>query len=129
MPFQFKLNLDSELSRLFGEYELIIPGCVLSELRGLERHEKFGGAALKLALSKAQPQWYIDFEQDTLNQLLKSAKDETVNDSERTDNMIIRIADELSASVVTNDKTLLARLKERKIQTISLRSRKYLRIN
>ena len=29
IPFEFRINLDSELKRLFGVYEIIIPTCVL----------------------------------------------------------------------------------------------------
>jgi rRNA-processing protein FCF1 len=127
MPFQFKINLDSEFSRLFGEYEIIIPSCVLSELQGLRRSEKFGTSALKLALSKTPPKWYQDFEAELFqklnNQGIKTGKDLPV------DIQILELAKALSGFVVTNDKVLLKKLHANDIRTISLRSRKYLKLN
>ena len=35
MPFQFNINLDSELKRLLGQYEIIIPNIVIEELNNL----------------------------------------------------------------------------------------------
>ena len=60
VPFKFKLNLDSELKRLFGDYQIIIPSCVLNELKRLSTREKFGAIAYELAQSKSAPGWYIE---------------------------------------------------------------------
>jgi rRNA-processing protein FCF1 len=126
MPFQFKLNLDSELMRLLGDYELIIPTCVLSEARGLANSEKFGKSALKLALSKTQPDWFQEIEPEIPD--IDSNKSEPSTTFE-VDKRILDIAIKLNAIVVTNDKEFLKQLKAAGVQTISLRGRKYLKLN
>ena len=126
MPFQFNLNLDSEFSRLFGDYEIIIPQCIISELRGLARTEKFGSSALQLALNKSQPHWYSDFESE-----LNSRLDDTpeLPEKNKTDQLLIKIAKEINGIVVTNDKALLSQLYAEGIRTISLYGKKYLKLN
>ena len=126
MPFQFKLNLDSELTRLLGEYQVIIPSCVISEIRRLESKEKFGSSALKLALSKPQPNWYQEFEAK-LSEEPNTIR--TPSGFSQTDREIIKIAKAISGIVVTSDRSLLEQLHANGITTISLRARKYLRLN
>ena len=129
MPFQFKLNLDSELSRLLGVYEIIIPTCVLSEASSLERHEKFGKPALKLALSKIQPRWYKDLEAELdtkQDSELGSTGDRGISSVDR---VILTIALAIKGIVVTNDKIFLKELKAHGVRTISLKGRKYLKFN
>ena len=126
MPFQFNLNLDSELSRLFGDYEIIIPRCIISELRGLATTKKFGSSALKLALTKKQPQWYLDFESELNSRLDKTSE---LPEKNRTDNLLIAIAKGIKAIVVTNDKLLLGQLYTEGVRTISLYGKKYLKLN
>ena len=126
MPFQFKLNLDSELKRILGEYELVIPSCVRIELESLKASEKFGTLASKLASKIPQPNWYLKFE---ANQKLVPNANDLINRFERTDNQLIEIAKELDGIVVTNDRKLLKRLHANNITTISLRAKKYLKMN
>ena len=127
LPFKFNINLDSELTRLFGKYEIIIPSCVLSELRGLRNSEKFGISALKLALSKAQPKWYKDFEAELIENL--NSRGIRIGNDFQVDLQILEIAKALYGFVVTNDKNLLKKLRANDIRTISLRSKKYLKPN
>lgn len=126
MPFQFKLNLDSELSGLLSDYQIIIPSCVLSELKHLKHQEKFGISALKLALTKPQPEWYIDIE----SKILKP-EDNVIDpgDESKTDDLLIQIAKTINGIVVTNDKNLMRQLNDLGVQTISLRAKKYLKLN
>jgi len=49
MPFQFRINLDKELNRLFGFWEILVPECVVVELQGLSKDMLKAKAALKLA--------------------------------------------------------------------------------
>ena len=126
LPFQFKLNLDSELKRLLGIYELIIPTCVLSELHGLSISQKFGKLALSLAKKISQPDWYLAFEAEILKQY-ENILD--IKDASKTDSIILQLAKALSAIVVTSDKLLLKLLRDSDIQTITLRARKYLVMN
>jgi rRNA-processing protein FCF1 len=126
MPFQFKLNLDSELLRLLGEFEIIIPSCVLNEVHTLSHHEKFGSEALKLARSKPSPPWYKILEAN----LLEANHGEKKNNNKLTvDAELILIAKKLNGIVVTNDKVLLKKLHDMGVRTISMRAKKYLKLN
>ena len=132
VPFKFKINLDSELCRLFGEYEIIIPSCVFQEAKRLQGTEKFGSKAFALAQSKVPPDWYKEFEAELFS---KKSEDETKIQHRETynenyvDNKILQIAKALDGIVITNDKAFLKRLNEVGIRTILLRSRKYLKLN
>jgi rRNA-processing protein FCF1 len=126
LPFQFKLNLDSELIRIFGTYELVIPSCILSEVQRIQSTEKFGNLALKLARSKPIPDWYSNLEAEILAEKETSDPFPGLN---KTDSNIIRIAVAISGIVVTCDKVLLRHLHDHGVQTISLRQKKYLKLN
>jgi rRNA-processing protein FCF1 len=106
MPFQFKLNIDSELTRLLGQYEIIIPSSVTDELKRLERSDK-RTAYIKPALILAN-----NFEIRPTTEL--------------GDRAVFLMAVELQAIVVTNDKELKNRLHSEGIQTISLKSKTHL---
>ena len=104
MPFQFKLNLDSELRRLFGEVSVFVPSSVLGELANST--DKNSKAALALARK------YGIAETDL-----------------RGDDAVLDLAVKRDAVVVTNDKELISRLKARRLHAVRLRSRKYLVID
>ncbi|UCH89144.1 MAG: twitching motility protein PilT [Thermoplasmata archaeon] len=106
MPFQFKLNLDSELTRLLGQYEIIIPSSVIAELENLYRE-------------KQKPRWI-----KSALSLAKKYQIEHVNGS--GDDAICKAAQESNAIVVTNDKALKKRLKSRGVRTIWLKSKTHL---
>lgn len=99
MPFQFNINLDSELERLLGPFEGIVPSSVLEELDGM-KPERLAKAAKALA-SK-----YKLFDTD-----------------EKGDAAVLSVAKRLRAVVVTNDKQLGTKLKALKLPVVSLRSR------
>jgi len=101
MPFQFKLNIDHELKRLFGDIEVFVPSSVLGELANVM--DKNGKAALSLA-----------------------RKYQIVETEMRGDDAVLRIAEERSGAVVTNDRELISRLRERHIPVIRLRAGRYL---
>lgn len=101
MPFQFKLNLDLELRRLFGEMPVFVPSSVLGELANTA--DRNGKAALALA-----------------------RRYQIVETEMRGDDAVLSIAEERSAAVVTNDRELIGRLKERRIPVIRLRAERYL---
>jgi hypothetical protein len=101
MPFEININIDLELQRLIGDCEILVPGPVIGELkRSGSRHSK---AALKLA-----------------------RKYDIVETQIQGDDGIIKVASDLNAYVLTNDKELRSRLREKGIRTIHLRSSKYL---
>jgi len=101
MPFQFKLNLDHELRRLFGDIPVFVPSSVLGELTNTT--DKSRRAALALAR-----RYHI-------------VETELVGDD-----AVIDLAVQRSAAVVTNDKELIGRLKERRVPVVRLRAERYL---
>jgi rRNA-processing protein FCF1 len=126
MPFQFKLNLDSQLEELLGDYQIIIPHCVFNELRRLEKTEKFGTFALRLAGKKTPPEWYLTFEKEFIAKLeLENTKSGDIT----IDTELLRIAMALNGIVLTNDRELQKTLRAHGLRTISLRARKYLKLN
>jgi len=101
MPFQFKINIDRELTRLFGDLPVFVPSSVLGELaRSVDPKAKAA-----LALARKYP----------------------VAETELSgDDAVIDLAVRRSAAVVTNDRELIARLRERKVPVIRLRGERYL---
>ena len=103
MPFQFKINLDLELQRLFGCPDVVVPSSVLGELaNAVDRNAK---AALSLARK------YRVIETDL-----------------RGDHAVLEMADRFGAAVVTNDKELIARVRERGLRVVRLRSSRHLEL-
>jgi rRNA-processing protein FCF1 len=123
IPFEFKINLDSELKRLFGEYEIVIPTCVLKEIRRLSNTERFGKMALCLAEKISQPNWYLDIEMKLLNELTEKPQ---IYDENPIDNQILEIAKNINGIVLSNDRDFLKKLTANDVKTISLRKKKYL---
>jgi len=101
MPFQFKVNLDRELKRLFGEIPVFVPSSVLGELANLP--DKNSKAALALA-----------------------RKYKIVETELRGDDAVLDLAIRREGAVVTNDKGLIARLREEGLPVVRLRSKRYL---
>jgi len=101
MPFQFKINLDRELKRLFGEVPVFVPSSVLGELgNSLDKNSK---AALALA-----------------------RKYQIVETELSGDDAVLDIAIKRRSAVVTNDKSLIKRLRVHRIPVIRLRGERYL---
>ncbi len=103
MPFQFGVNLHSELTRLIGRCEILVPVSVKSELRRLSSRNRAAMAGLRL-----------------------SETFETYETSSEGDQAVIEAALALDAAVVTNDVALLAKLKKLGIKRIRLRSKNHL---
>lgn len=104
MPFEFRLNIDLELQRLLGDFEVYVPGPVIGELRRTE--SKHAEVALKLARK------YQIFET-----------------SIQGDNGVIEAARQLGAFVVTNDFIMRGKLRRLGLKTIFLRSNNHLTID
>lgn len=101
MPFQFKLNIDSELRRLLGDLPVLVPSSVLGELcRSTDPNAK--GA---LALAR---------------------KYRIVETDLKGDEAVVKVAEEHRAAVLTNDRALIERLRARRIPVIRLRAERYL---
>ena len=97
MPFEMSINIDLELRRLLGDVEVIVPGPMVGELKHL--NSKHAKAAITLA-----------------------RKYEIVDSQKRGDAAILDIAMRTGAYVVTNDKELRRKLRDKGIKTIYLRS-------
>ncbi|MFQ5837499.1 MAG: PIN domain-containing protein [Thermoplasmata archaeon] len=103
MPFQFSIDLEGELTRLLGEYEVVIPSSALKELARLSRSDRKAKAALKLA-----------------------ARYRTMEVEGTGDDAILTAALEEEAVVLTNDRRLRRRLREAGRPVIFLREKRRL---
>jgi rRNA-processing protein FCF1 len=103
MPFQFSVDIEGELTRLLGKYEIAVPSSVLEELRRLARTKREARAALRLA------------ERYTV-----------IQTTGRRDPALLKLARELGAAVLTNDKRLREQLRSAGIPVIFLRGRSQL---
>ena len=109
MLFEFSIDLEKELTRLLGNYQIIIPTPILKELTFLSKHGK-GEKKIKAKASLKLIEKYETF--DVIN---KSG-----------DDSILELAKRTNSIVVTNDKELKKRLKKSSISVIFLRAKKKL---
>ncbi len=100
LPFQFGINLDDELQRLFGDVEVYVPTSVVQELKGLERKD-----ALEL-----------------------SKKYEVVDVEKGGDEGVLEAARDLDGMILTNDKELKKRAATEGIPIVFLRSESHLEV-
>jgi len=101
MPFQFKINLDQELKRLFGETPVFVPSSVLGELgNALDKNAK---AALALARKYHIAETELSGDDAVVGEAMKR-----------------------EAAVVTNDRELIRRLRAKRIPIVRLRGERYL---
>ncbi|MCU0859442.1 MAG: twitching motility protein PilT [Thermoplasmata archaeon] len=104
MPFQFKINIDLELQRLFGCPDVVVPSSVLGELaNAVDKNAK-------VAMSLAK-------------------KYRVVETDLRGDDAVLELADRLGAAVVTNDRELISRVRERGLRVVRLRSSRHLELS
>ena len=103
MPFQFRVNLETELHRLLGRADIAVPKPVLRELEFLAKRDRKAQAALRLA-----------------------ARYRVIESTGSADDALLDLATVHQAVVVTNDQPLLDRLKLVGIPRIFLRSRNHL---
>ena len=103
MPFQFRVNLETELGRLMGSADLAIPSPVWTELEFLAERDRDARAALQLA-----------------------ARYRVIDAPGSADDALLDLGISLRAVVVTNDQPLLDRLRAASIPRIFLRSRNHL---
>ncbi len=101
MPFELSVNIDLELRRLLGVFEVVIPGPIIGELKRSD--SKYASAALQL-----------------------SSKYRIENTQAHGDQAVIELAKKTSGYVVTNDRLLRSKLLKAGIPVISLRSGSHL---
>lgn len=103
MPFNTSINIDAELTRLLGSYELVIPRPIFGEIQILAQKKKEAKTALLYGKTKRL------IETDSVGDL-----------------SVIEAAEKTNGIILTNDKELIDLAKKRKITVIRLRGGKRL---
>jgi rRNA-processing protein FCF1 len=112
MLFEFSIDLEKELKRLLGAYNILIPTQIVKELQLLSENET-GKKGMKAKASLKLIENY-----------------EIVNvDAKNGDDSILELAKKSNGVVVTNDRDLRIRLKELSIPVIFLRAKKKLALD
>ena len=112
VPFQFNVDVITELENTLPSYKLTTPSFVINELKGLKRNNKGkirlnANLALKLA-----------------NSSKVEIKDISLLENETVDDALLRVSEVLA----TNDIELKNRAKEKGITVAYLRQKKYIAV-
>ena len=112
VPFQFNVDIITELENLLPSYKLTTPSFVINELKGLKRNNKGktrlnANLALKLA-----------------NSSKVEIKDISLLENETVDDALLRVSEVLA----TNDIELKNRAKDKGITVVYLRQKKYIAV-
>jgi hypothetical protein len=112
VPFQFNVDIITELENLLPSYKLTTPSFVINELKGLKRNSKGkvrlnANLALKLA-----------------NSSKVEIKDISLLENETVDDALLRVSEVLA----TNDIELKNRAKDKGITIVYLRQKKYIAV-
>jgi len=105
MLFEFSINLEDELTRLLGRFQILIPSPILKELKFLSEH---GKGKKKLIAKPAL-------------ELIK--KYEIIGENGDADDSVLLLAQKFNGIVVTNDRDLRKRVKEASLHNIYLRGK------
>ena len=112
VPFQFNVDIISELEKILPSYKLTTPSFVINELKGLKRNNKGkvrlnANLALKLA-----------------NSSKIEIKDISLLENETVDDALLRVSEVLA----TNDIELKRRAKDKGITVAYLRQKRYIAV-
>ena len=112
VPFQFNVDIITELENLLPSYKLTTPSFVINELKGLKKNSKGkvrlnANLALKLA-----------------NSSKVEIKDISLLENETVDDALLRVSEVLA----TNDIELKNRAKSKGITIVYLRQKKYIAV-
>ena len=112
VPFQFNVDIITELEKILPSYKLTTPSFVINELKGLKKNNKGktrlnANLALKLA-----------------NSSKIEIKDISLLENETVDDALLRVSEVLA----TNDIELKNRAKNKGITVAYLRQKKYIAI-
>ena len=112
VPFQFNVDIITELEKVLPSYKLTTPSFVINELKGLKRNNKGkirlnANLALKLA-----------------NSSKVEIKDISLLENETVDDALLRVSEVLA----TNDIELKNRAKNKGITVVYLRQKKYIAV-
>lgn len=124
MIFQFKIALEKELDKLLGIYEIIVPGCVLEELKHIAVRDR----TAKTALAYLQKRNYriVDTSESPSASpriLTRFAHEYAGGGADKT---LLELAKERNAVVATNDRFLRKTLRNENIPVIFLRAKTHL---
>ena len=113
VPFQFNVDIITELEKLLPSYKLTTPSFVINELKGLKRNKNAktrlnANLALKLA-----------------NSSKVEIKDISLLENETVDDALLRVSEVLA----TNDIELKNRAKDKGITVAYLRQKKYIAVD
>ena len=113
VPFQFNVDVITELENTLPSYKLTTPSFVINELKGLKRNNKGkirlnANLALKLA-----------------NSSKVEIKDISLLENETVDDALLRVSEVLA----TNDIELKNRAKEKGITVAYLRQKRYIAVD
>ena len=113
VPFQFNVDIITELENLLPSYKLTTPSFVINELKGLKKNNKGkirlnANLALKLA-----------------NSSKVEIKDISLLENETVDDALLRVSEVLA----TNDIELKNRAKDKGITVVYLRQKKYIAVD
>ena len=113
VPFQFNVDVITELEKLLPSYKLTTPSFVINELKGLKNNNKGkirlnANLALKLA-----------------NSSKVEIKDISLLENETVDDALLRVSEVLA----TNDIELKNRAKEKGITVAYLRQKRYIAVD
>ncbi len=112
VPFQFNVDIITELEKILPSYKLTTPSFVINELKGLKKNSKGkvrlnANLALKLA-----------------NSSKVEIKDISLLENETVDDALLRVSEVLA----TNDIELKNRAKDKGITIVYLRQKKYIAV-
>ncbi|WP_298525494.1 PIN domain-containing protein [uncultured Methanobrevibacter sp.] len=112
VPFQFNVDIITELEKILPSYKLTTPSFVINELKGLKKNNKGktrlnANLALKLA-----------------NSSKIEIKDISLLENETVDDALLRVSEVLA----TNDIELKNRAKDKGITVAYLRQKKYIAV-
>ena len=112
-PFQFNVDIITELEKVLPSYKLTTPSFVINELKGLKRNNKGkirlnANLALKLA-----------------NSSKVEIKDISLLENETVDDALLRVSEVLA----TNDIELKKRAKAKGITIVYLRQKNYITVD
>ena len=112
VPFQFNVDIITELEKILPSYKLTTPSFVINELKGLKNNNKGkirlnANLALKLAKSSKV-----------------EIKDISLLENETVDDALLRVSEVLA----TNDIELKNRAKDKGITVAYLRQKKYIAV-
>ncbi len=107
-PFQFKIDLGNEIGSLLGRCEILVPEVVIKELKGLSEAGK----------------------RDAITALRYAERFGVLPDESglKGDSVVLAAAESVKGVLVTSDKDLIKRAKEKGLRVVFLRGRQKLEL-